>query len=203
VVWHSGWVPVSASAWMVTSGRVQAWVLRPALPRVWQAARPLPAQEMTVAEPLDRTLAPTQEVPAGALYARHEVASVALDTTLEAAALHVRLEVPVALHTTLEAVPRATQEVPVALHTTLEAAPRATQEVPVALHARQEATLAALHATLEAAVHATQEVQAALHARQEATLAALHATLEATWPAVAEGAAVGPERRRQPEMRAA
>jgi hypothetical protein len=153
VVWHSGWVPVSASAWMVTSGRVQAWVLRPALPRVWQAARPLPAQEMTVAEPLDRTLAPTQEVPAGALYARHEVA---LDTTLEAAALHVRLEVPVALHTTLEAAPRATQEVPVALH-----------------------------------------------ARQEATLAALHATLEATWPAVAEGAAVGPERRRQPEMRAA
>ena len=185
MVWHSGWVPVSASAWMVTSGRVQAWVLRPALPRVWQAARPLPAQEMTVAEPLDRTLAPTQEVPAGALYARHEVASVALNTTLEAAALHVRLEVPVALRTTLEA------------------APRATQEVPVALHARQEATLAALHATLEAAVHATQEVQAAPHARQEATLAALHATLEATWPAVAEGAAVGPERRRQPEMRAA
>ena len=185
MVWHSGWVPVSASAWMVTSGRMQAWVLRPALPRVWQAARPLPAQEMTVAEPLDRTLAPTQEVPAGALYARHEVASVALNTTLEAAALHVRLEVPVALHRTLEAVPRA------------------TQEVPVALHARQEATLAALHATLEAAVHATQEVQAAPHARQEATLAALHATLEATWPAVAEGAAVGPERRRQPEMRAA
>jgi hypothetical protein len=165
VVWHSGWVPVSASAWMVTSRRVQAWVLRPALTRVWQAARPLPAQEMTVAEPLDRTLAPTQEVPAGALHARHEVASVALDTTLEAAALHARLEVSVALHTTLEA-----------------AAPRATQEVPAALHARQEATPAALHATLEAAVHAT---------------------LEATWPAVAERAAVGPERRRQPEMRTA
>jgi len=100
LVWHSGSGPVSASAWMVTSERVQASVLRSGPPRVWQAPRPLAAQAMMGAEPLGRTLAPAQEVSAATLYARHEVAPLALHMTLEAAAPRARQEVLLALHTT-------------------------------------------------------------------------------------------------------
>jgi hypothetical protein len=64
--------------------------------RVLGAARPLLAPEMTVAEPLGRAMAPaaaaTQGVKPAGLHARHEVAPVALQATLEAAAVHATPE---------------------------------------------------------------------------------------------------------------
>jgi hypothetical protein len=64
--------------------------------RVPGAARPLLAREMTVAEPLGRAMAPaaaaTQGVKSAGLRARHEVAPVALQATLEAAAVHATRE---------------------------------------------------------------------------------------------------------------
>jgi hypothetical protein len=84
---------------MVTSGRVQAKVVGPEQPRrVSEAARPLQAREMTVAEPVGQATAPAPEAtqgvrPAG-LQGRHEVTPVALHATPEAAAVHATLEPP-------------------------------------------------------------------------------------------------------------
>jgi hypothetical protein len=89
VFWHSGSGPASASAWLVTWGRVQ--VLKWERPGVWEAARPLLTQEMTVAEPLGRAMAPA-EVTSAALHARQEVPT-AQQTTQKAAAVRATLEV--------------------------------------------------------------------------------------------------------------
>jgi hypothetical protein len=58
---------------------------------VWEAAGQLQIQEMTVAEPLGRAMAPAQEVRSAAPHARQEVPT-ALHTTQKAAAVHATLE---------------------------------------------------------------------------------------------------------------
>ena len=86
VLWHSGSGPASASAWL---GRVQ--MLRWEAPQVWEAARPPLTQEMTVAEPLGRAMAPAEDVTSAALHPRQEVPT-ALQTTQKAAAVRATLE---------------------------------------------------------------------------------------------------------------
>jgi hypothetical protein len=79
---------------------------------------------MTLAEPLDRAMAPAEEVTSAALYARHEVPT-AQQTTQKAAALHARQDVQTAQQTTQKAAAvRAT------LEATMEAAAQPTAVGP-------------------------------------------------------------------------
>jgi hypothetical protein len=57
---------------------------------VWEAARQLLTQEMTVAEPLGRAMAPAEEVTWAAQHARQEVPT-AQQTTQKAAAVRATL----------------------------------------------------------------------------------------------------------------